>query len=191
LVSQDEITYSMEEFTDADFALRPGSQASLNLGFEHLVQGKMHGSARIVSQVLDAGQGRVAHGSTLFENALGGRVAVVPYDISQQSFWTIHRIAHLRRVLDWLARGKELGCVEGGAWLIPQFLTDGRLFRAVVWNAGFDPVEKVTLRLPSGWPKLGKGLVFIASGEVTEFPCGNTTLLPRPLRQWAMATMAE
>ena len=94
-------------------------------------------------------------------------------------------------MLAWLASGKELGCVEGGAWLIPQFLTDGKIFRAVVWNAGFDPVEKVELHLPSGWPKLGKGLLFIASGEVTEFPCGSATPLPQPLRQWALVTMAE
>ena len=94
LVTQDEITYSMEEFTDADFSLRQGSQASLNLGIEHLLQGRIADSTRIVSHVLDAGQRQVGHGSTLFENALGGRVAVVPYDISRQSFWTPHRIAH-------------------------------------------------------------------------------------------------
>jgi hypothetical protein len=87
-------------------------------------------------------------------------VAFVPYDIGRQSFWTPHRVAHLRRVLAWLARGKQPGFVEGGAWLIPQFLTDGRIFRAVVWNAGFDPVEKVTLHPPSGWPKLGSRISY-------------------------------
>ena len=190
-ITQEEITYSVEEFTDADFALRPGSQASLNLGIERLLQGKAAVGARIVSRVLDSTQNRVAHGSTLFENTLGGRVAVVPYDIGQQSFWTPHRVTHLRRVLDWLARGKESGHVEGGAWLIPQFLTDGRLFRAAVWNAGFDPVEKVELHPPGGWPKLGNGLLFGASGDVVEFPCGGATTLPRPLRQWELAVMAE
>jgi hypothetical protein len=191
LVNQDEITYSMEEFTDADFALRPGSQASLNVGIQYLVQGNMPTGAKTISQVLDAVQGHVAHGAVLFENALGGRVAVTPYDISQQSFWSLQRMAQLRRVLAWLARGKELGRVEGEPWLIPQFLTDGSHFRAVLWNAGFDPVQKVTLHVPNGWPKLAKGLLFSASGEVTEFSCGDTPHLPHPLRQWAVATMAE
>lgn len=190
-VTQDEITYSMEEFTDADFAMRPGSQASLNVGIQYLVQGNIPGGARIISQVLDADQGPVAHGAVLFENALGGRVAVMPYDVSQQSFWSLQRMAQLRRVLAWLALGKELGRVEGEPWLIPQFLTDGSSFRAVVWNAGFDPVQKVTLHLPSDWPKPAKGLLFSAGGEVTEFPWADTLSLPRPLRQWEMVTTAE
>ena len=187
MVTQDEILYSMEEFTDADFALRPGSQASLNVGIDRLSQGKTLPGARIVSRVLGPRQNQVGHGATLFENARGGRVTIVPYDISQQCLWTLPRISHLRRVLAWLAGGKELGHVEGGAWLIPQFLTDGSVHRAVVWNAGFDAVEEIELHPPDGWPKLDKGLIFSPSGEVTEFPRRDAVPLPRTLQQWAIA----
>jgi hypothetical protein len=38
----------------------------------------------------------------------------------------------------------------GGAWLVPQFLTDGKKWRGVVWNGCADEATSFSLRLPYG-----------------------------------------
>lgn len=59
---------------------------------------------------------------SLFENSLGGRVAVYPIDLSAGTgigFTDWHRKEQLRSVINWLGRGKVDLFVEGGAWMIP------------------------------------------------------------------------
>jgi hypothetical protein len=190
LASHEEITYSMEQFIDAEFSLRAGSLASLNVGPPRIIQGKPVGGAKVVSRVLDATLRELGPGVTLFENALGGRVAIVPYPVGQMGLWSLHRVMQIRRVLAWLSRGRETGHVTAPAWTVPQFLTDGKLFRAAIWNAGFDSVESFELHAPTDWPELRKGLQFDARGNVTEFAASQGKIkLPHPLRQFEVAIL--
>ncbi len=74
---------------------------------------------------------------------------------------------------------------------MPQFLTDGKTFRAAVWNAGFDPVEGFEIQPPAGWSALRMCLHFDAGGNVAELAVhGGRINLPRPLRQWELAVLA-
>ena len=82
-ITQDEILYSMEESIDGAFGLRAGAQMSLNAEkpyAERLVQGDLASGVRPISVLRDPVQRAVGHGVYLFENALGGRVAVAPWN---------------------------------------------------------------------------------------------------------------
>ncbi|OHD63508.1 MAG: hypothetical protein A2096_04700 [Spirochaetes bacterium GWF1_41_5] len=77
--------------------------------------------ARISSQMLDINRKPIFPLLTLFTNKLGGRVAVLPYDISEitcgvSNFLRPMRIVQLRETLRWLSRGKLPMAVTGGAY---------------------------------------------------------------------------
>ena len=102
----------MEEFVDGEFSLRAGSLASLNVGPPRIIQAMPLSGARVVSRVLDPSLRKLGPGVTLFENALGGRVAVVPYGVGQMGLWSLHRVVQVRRVLAWLCRDRGSGRVD-------------------------------------------------------------------------------
>jgi hypothetical protein len=188
MVTQDEVLYSMEACREPDFALRPGAQISVN-GKAHaqrMFQGELEGGARIISELLGPRQQPVGHGAFVFENALGGRVAVVPWDASadMEPMMDLHRAAQLSLLARWLASG-EPGSVEGGAWLVPQFLSDGQAWRGAAWNAGPDEVETLRVRRPAGMPALTQAWQLSWQGErIAAKIEGDEIRLARPLFQW-------
>ena len=75
--------------------------------------------------------------------------------------------------------------VEGGAWLVPQFLSDGKRSRGVVWNASPDERYGFTVMPPKGFPQLTWAVQIDAHG--TRYRArveGNRVTLPRALNQW-------
>jgi hypothetical protein len=144
-VTQRDILYAIERTTDPAFGLREGAQMSLNL-VPSLWQGEMLDGVRVVSELRDPQQRPVGHGLCLFENALGGRVMSVPWRASDPFYTTsltVQRWAQMTKALDWLARGRSLGRVEGGAWLVPQFLNGSSVWRGGIWNASPDDLYVV------------------------------------------------
>jgi hypothetical protein len=156
MVTQADVLYAVEQCIDGAFALRTGAQISVNAPeFAHpyaarLFQGELAEGAQIVSDLRDPTQKVVGHGVVLFENALGGRVALMPWDANAAVYMTVHRAAQLRRILRYLDPGHSYGNVEGGAWLVPQFLSDGEQWRGAIWNASPDAVEAITVHPPAG-----------------------------------------
>ncbi|NLF38394.1 hypothetical protein GX586_03050 [bacterium] len=193
-VLQEEVLYSMEHCLDPRFALRVGAQMSVNdrPHTRALLQGALAGGAVMLTDLRDPLQRVVGHGAFIFENRLGGRVAVVPWNASAGATpeMNVHRAAQLRRVVQWLARGGSVGWAEGGAWLVPQFLTDGSAWRAAVWNAGPDEIGTFTVHLPDGMPRLRMGWHCTPAG--TREPAaidGGVIRTVRPVHQWDVVVL--
>jgi len=187
MITQADALYSVENCLDAEFSVRPGTQMSINRGgyAERLFQGELTRGARVVSDLRDPRQRAVGHGEFLFENDLGGRVAVVPWCVDSPVSMSSYRAAQLTKTLAWLDPEGKHGWVEDAVWLIPQFLTDGKVWRGVVWNGSADAVEAFTVHFPADMPA-PKSVVHIdGRGRRHEAQmAGGRIQLTRPLHQW-------
>ena len=107
--------------------------------------------ARVISRLVDPDRRPVQPGFLLFENRLGGRVALCPYDITQSgmSAWFLnwHRQRQMQRIAEWLFRGRAPLLANGGAWGLPirTDYPDGILVSLL--NLSCDPWEQTTLTL--------------------------------------------
>jgi hypothetical protein len=187
-ITQAEMLYSMEESIDAEFGLRPGAQMSLNAEkpYKHrLLQGVVLDGARVISVLRSPTQEQVGHGAFVFENGIGGRVAVMPWDATAGANLCTQRYAQIRKVVAWLGRGVSCGSVQGGAWLIPQFFTDGRTWRGVVWNASPDASRGFTVLPPEGMGSIARAVHCDADGAMIEAAVsGNRIETERAVHQW-------
>ena len=119
-------------------ALKPAEEGALVLTSLESVTGQQRGVA-----------------SYAFENHLGGRIVVMgyaPWKYSQAPA----RLAQLRRLTDWLSRGRIPVVVKGGSHVIPLIKrpSDAGGFMLMLVNAHLDrtnPLE-VTVRAPIGRP---------------------------------------
>jgi hypothetical protein len=188
MVNQDEILYSIEECRDEEFSLRLGAQMSVN-DREHtrcLFQGELAEGAQPISDIRDPRQHIVGHGAFLFENELGGRVAVVPWNAKGKApMMDVRRACQLKHIVKWLARGTETGSIDGIAWLFPQFLKDENIWRGAVWNAGPDETTTFHINRPEGMPPISEAWHLTPAGERLAATIEEDTItLDRPLYQW-------
>lgn len=187
LIDQGSVLYSVEQTLDAQFGLREGAQMSVNAKpyAQRLLQGRLRVGARMVSDLRTPTQAVVGHGLLLYENSLGGRVAIVPWDANGAVEMNAQRAAQLTRTLGWLDPTNVHGWVEGGPWLVPQFLRDGAEWRAVVWNASPDEVETISVHRPADMPQPSSAVQLTARGErLLARSAGERVLLAQPLSQW-------
>jgi hypothetical protein len=210
-VTLDDALYSIEECIDGEFSLRPGAQMPLNAQSyaAALFQGQLLPGARVVSDLRTPTQSTIGHGLVVFENELGGRVAVVPWLANgappakathsgvplapAEVLMNTQRAAQLAKTVEWLSAGKPTGRAEGGAHLIPQFLTDGKTWRGVVWNASADEVTRFRVLLPDGMPPVKSATRIDARGNrLAARITGKTSIsveLPHPLYQWEFVVL--
>ena len=196
MVTQRELLYSIEECMDPAFAYRVGGQISVNSGaYAHrMLQAVLARGAHPVSDLRDPLQRIVGHGAFTYENTLGGRVAVVPWDATTDTIpkIDIHRAAQLRRIVEWLAWAQETGWVEGGAWLVPQYLCDGDRWRGAVWNASPDSVDSFRLHRPKGMPTVHQAWHLTPTGERLPVPVEDDVVrLTRPMHQFEVAVFGN
>jgi hypothetical protein len=188
-VAQSEVLYSFERSTDPAFSLRVGASMSVNL-LPRVWQADLLPGARLASELRGPTHDVVGPGLHLFENPLGGRVAILPWAVQDRVTMTIQRWGQLTKTLDWLSRGRSLGRVEGGPWLVSQFLTDGKLWRGAIWNADADDISEFTLRLPADMPALTSATHITAGGELLPAEVdGPRVRVPRPLQQWELVVV--
>ncbi|MFH0962489.1 MAG: hypothetical protein V2A58_00595 [Planctomycetota bacterium] len=123
-ISKTDRPLSAEESPEKDFAGAPGTYLTLT----GLVRGQRLNliapgkGARVISHLVDPDRARVLPAFTVFENELGGRVAIYPFDASQGfavafSNWT--RKEQLAAIVRWLGKGTLDLCAEDGAWMMP------------------------------------------------------------------------
>jgi hypothetical protein len=129
----------------------------------------------------------------LFENALGGRVAMAPWRVTDPFYasgLTIQRWGQLTKAVDWLAHGRSLGSVAGGPWLVPQFLTDGSAWRGVVWNASPDALGEFTVRVPEAMGGVRAAMQITAAGGMLP-ACveGDRVRTEEPVGQWEFVVL--
>lgn len=192
-VTQDDVLYSLEHATDPAFALRLGAEISMN-GHDYtssILLASPAAGAKVATDLRGPRQQVVGPGLVLFENALGGRVAVVPWRADGEVSMPGLRAVQLTRILRWLDRNNDHGWVEGGAWLVPQFLSDGKHRRTVVWNASGDELEAFEVHLPAGWPNPTNAVQIDAHGR--RHPAGvsgGQVKLSRPLYQFELVVLS-
>ncbi len=196
-ITQDDALYSMEECRDAAFSLRVGGQISVNSRrhTRRLLQVEATDGVRFISDLRDPTQQIVGHGAFVYENALGGRVAVVPWDASVDTtpMMDIHRATQIRRIVGWLAGSQPVGWVEGGPWLAPQFLADrvGKVgWRGAIWNASPDEISTLHIHRPAGMPQISSAWHLTPAGErLAAQVAGDTIRLARPMHEWEVVVL--
>jgi len=194
-ITQDDALYSMEECRDPAFGLRVGGQISVNSRRHtgRLLQVEAAAGARFISDLRSPTQQIVGQGAFVYANALGGRVAVVPWDASADTTPTmdIHRATQLRRVAAWLGGPASVGWVEGGPWLVPQFLRTGTSWRGAIWNASPDEVSTIRIHRPAGMPPIAAAWHLTPAGaRLSASVDGDTIRLARPMHEWEVVVVA-
>lgn len=194
-ITQDDALYSMEECQDAVFGLRAGGQISVNSRRHtgRLLQVEAAEGVRFISDLRSPTQQVVGHGAYVYENRLGGRTAVVPWDASQDAapMMDLHRATQLRRVVAWLAAGASVGWAEGGPWLVPQFLRLGEIWRGALWNASPDEISTLRVQRPAGMPAIAAAWHLTPAGErLAAQVAGDTIRLPRPMHEWEVVVVS-
>jgi hypothetical protein len=191
-ITQDEVLYSVEHCLDEAFAVRMGGQMSVN-GKSYsarLFQAELADGARVASDLRGPTQDVVGHGLVLFDNDLGGQVAIVPWSADSHVPMDVHRAAQFKGILDYLDPEHAHGSVQGGPWLVPQFLSDTSRWRGVVWNASPDQVEEVQVRPPSAMGMFPSAVQVNARGERHDAEVqGDRIRLSRPLHQWEFVVL--
>ncbi|MFC1452397.1 hypothetical protein ACFLSJ_03525 [Verrucomicrobiota bacterium] len=179
---------SVENVLDGDFGLR--ADALMGRISPRDFEGEPLAGCRIVSD-LRGPRGNVAgHGVVLFENSLGGRVATVPWCCMDRVGLNACRADQLTGILRFLDPENCGGYVKGGAWLVPQFLTDGYMWRGVVWNASADSLSSITLHPPkaTGMPAAAIAVHADAGREDVAF-VGQELRMTKPLQQWEFVVL--
>jgi hypothetical protein len=193
-ITQDDALYSMEECRDPAFGQRAGGQISVNSRrhTRRLLQVEPLDGVRFISNLRGPTQQIVGHGAFTFENALGGRVAVAPWDASTDTtpMMDIHRATQLRRITAWLAGSQPTGWVEGGPWLVPQFLRTGDTWRGAIWNASPDEVGTLHVHRPAGTLPLTAAWCLTPAGErLAAQVDGDTIRLAQPMHEWEVVVV--
>lgn len=192
-IDQDSVCYAMERCLDPAFALRVGADININLGGAHsgwLLQAELASEAHVISDLRDPRGQTVGHGQWLFENARGGRVAVVPWSARTSGGappMYAQRAAQLSATIAWLDRGRTVGRVTGGPWLVPSVRSDGKVWATAVWNASPDDITRLEVTLPAAAPAPTSAMLIDADGAMHRATLeGKSVRLPRPMRQWEM-----
>jgi hypothetical protein len=196
MITQADALYSVEQVLDSAFGQRAGGQMSVN--DERLAgrmfQGDLAEGVHIASDLRNPTQQVVGHGLVLYENAAGGRVAIVPWSADCDVVMNIQRATQLSKVLAYLDPKNTRGYAEGAPWLVPQFLRHGSYWRGVVWNAGPDVVREFTVHPPAGMPPITT--VTHVDGEGNRHPAriiqNRVYLSPEtPLHQWEFVVLSD
>jgi hypothetical protein len=185
------VLYVVEETTDSDFSLRIGALISVNdrSCSKRLLQGELAPGARSLSILRDPKGREVGHGVSIYENELGGRVAVCPWDVNTPEFYggqrNVQRAAQINALVRYLSNGNKLGSVSGAPWLVPQFLGNADQWRGVIWNTYPDTVNGFRVELPEGMEAVTEAVQINAHGErsLCEWT-GSEVRLNQPLHQW-------
>jgi len=149
-----------EVITDAEFGGLLGD--IINLRCEGTPwQFAWQDGARVISRVREYSGKDAGHGAVLFENAQGGRVAVVPYDsqqnlvslgqpvtpIASATFLNWPRQDQLLKVLKWLGHGPLPLFVPEATGVLPLLIDQGNRLIVGVTNMSFDAIEGLQLQL--------------------------------------------
>ncbi len=171
---------SVEEMTDPDFGGAPlrfstMSLPSLSTGETRVAWLTRAKGTRVISRILDKDNKVIADFTTLYENSLGGRVAVVPMDISEssyaQAYLNSYRRQQLTAVLNWLSRDTLPLSVSGdGVYPLVYRMDFADHTVAGVFNLSLDDWQEVKLTLATGDRKITKAELLAADGTWQDAP---------------------
>jgi hypothetical protein len=115
-----------EEFFEPEFGGAPAKYMTNSLpdlgGHARLAEIALAPGARVISRIVDADTNPVYPFVTLFENRLGGRVAVFPIEFAPScgaAFLNPYRKEMIKSLTTWLGRGPAPMVVDGGVYPLP------------------------------------------------------------------------
>ncbi|MFC5404514.1 hypothetical protein [Cohnella soli] len=113
---------------------------------------------RVMSELWNDCDEAVVPAVTLYENSLGGRVAVMAYDLRQNASASIYnhkRKEQIRGITEWLGRSNlpVYAVKDPNVFVSAQEnpKTGDKLI--AVYNLSLDPLEQVTLAIDAGWSR--------------------------------------
>jgi hypothetical protein len=190
-IDQEQVIYSIEHCANADFAFKPDAQMTVNdkPHTQNMFQAELDSKVNIISRLRGPKQNIVGHGAFIFQNQLGGRCAVVPWNASANVLLDVYRAVQLKQIVKWLANDYNTCLVNGGEWLIPQSLKNRDEWRAVVWNAGADEKYKFNIQLPEN-NRISNAWHLTPAGKRIEVAVDNNTIkFNQPFHQWELAVL--
>jgi hypothetical protein len=116
-----------------------------------------HAGSRVISELVNDDLCAVATGVTLYENALGGRIAVLPYALhahveSMPYLVRYHRREQLKHIFDWMCPDAFPVWLASPSDIGVQVWEEDRRLTVCLTNLSFDILDHVLLELPaSAW----------------------------------------
>ena len=109
-------------------------------------------SAKVLSHIIDHDRKRVAPGMILFENALGGKIAVFACRIGSSDPDTRHLVCYqrqwvMRQILAWMAPESMPVFVESPKDFAVQCWDDGNRLLACITNLSYDNTDEITVEI--------------------------------------------
>ena len=197
-ISQSDRLYSIEELTDSRFTNRVGALIDINDKpcTQKLFQGRLQPQAEMISVLRDPQFCEVGHGVVIFENSLGGRVAICPWDVNAPDVFsgqrTIYRAVQMQTLVNYLGKESSPGCVSGAPWLVSQFFGDEQRWRGVIWNAHPDAVDEFEVTLPEGMKEIHQAIHINAEGKRRPAKIDQRKIkLDIPLQQWECVILLD
>ncbi|MGQ9515249.1 MAG: hypothetical protein ACUVTL_09440 [Thermoproteota archaeon] len=104
--------------------------------------------ARRISRILSDDWKEISSGLTLFENRLGGRIAVLPHNAQSSGIDDVYfrnwiRQKELRATIDWLARGSIPFFIEDLADMVPIRIDQNNRVVLGIANLSSDPITQI------------------------------------------------
>lgn len=148
---------SAEEYFNADFGGADRKYLTLTLpdlgGDVAMAEIVPDPRAHVVSRVVNPDTQPVYPFLTVFENSLGGRVAMYPVDMGEAAgpaFLGHYRKEQIDALVRWLSRGEAPMCVSGGAYPLP-FLADFDDRTVIgVFNLSLDEWPRLNVHMSTG-----------------------------------------
>ncbi|MGZ9586600.1 hypothetical protein [Paenibacillus marinisediminis] len=117
-----------------------------------------HPEVRVMSELWNDSEEAIVPAVTLYENSLGGRVAVMAYDLRQNasaSIYNYKRKEQIRGITEWLGRSNlpVYAVKEPNVFVSAQENPETGDKLIAVYNLSLDPLEQVTLAIDAGWSK--------------------------------------
>ena len=147
-----------EELTDPDFGGGEPYAYTWTLGAWPEFILKLQPGAKMISRVVDTRGEYLFPGFVLYENALGGRVAVCPYNLGGSgldpltnrepaSFYSEYRKRQVQSIVSWLGRDWFPLVVEADGWILPHRAdAPGKIMLAAM-NLNADTWSGLSMRL--------------------------------------------
>ncbi|WP_409345069.1 hypothetical protein [Paenibacillus sp. MBLB4367] len=115
-------------------------------------------AVQVLSDFRDEDGQAVAPATILYENRLGGRVAVIAYDLKQNvsaSVYNYKRKEQIRGIVEWLSRNNlpVYAAKDPNVFVSAQEHSESGDKRVAVFNMSLDPLEKITLTIDASWNK--------------------------------------
>lgn len=190
-ITMDEVPFKYERLNDERFTRYKGAFIGQlfaeNHGLLEVFQGQMVTGAHTVSELLDGDANLVGHGPVVFDNALGGRVAVTLRDVHQTkrfTLWDADQLQHLIRHVD---RQKRIGSITATPHTLGLYLSDGREWRVAIWNASDDHCESIVLNRPASCPEFTQAWHVRENGVIESASIANDRITTNnAVRRWDM-----